>query len=376
MENIISFLKGEKSKNDELLKINKERLSSVTYQIKEIDNMVNELSKNIDTTFEIFSPNAFNKDNNVVEIEKLNYKKGKSKEEIESIKEYIVELEEKKQKIDLALEEIKDIENEMASNVKNTKNLINKEVNKTKDKYSNDLVNILEYQINKDSHFITDTLNKKLKIIENKFALCENFMDMDFNRAKLEMVKLKEDISKLIKSNQSEMFHVKHFQNERLINESISEFIHNYKKNINMKIEYSFIGEDIYESSENVTNVIRIIKEAIDNSVKHSFGTVCNIDVAIDKLNEDEESNENTSAVADMKQINFTLRPEGEYNITVKVTDNGNGFVLQDDKVLVANGLYGISIMKFRAGLFDGSFNIESINGLGTSINLTYVIKR
>lgn len=375
MENIVSFLKGEKVKNDELLISYKEKLNSFVYQVQEIENMINQLSKNIDTTFEIFSPNAYESESNVVEIDKLNYKKIQLNSEIEGIKEYINELEKNKEKIDASLEDINDIEKEMANNVKNTKYLIDREVNKTKDRYSNDLVNILEYQIEKDSHFVTDSLNKKLKLIENKFTLCENLLDIDFNRAKLEILKLKDDISKLIKYNNSEMFHVKHFENERLINESISKFIYDYKKSINMKIEYSFVGVDVEDSYENITNIIRIIKEAIDNAVKHSFGTNISINVLIDKVSSEEDTNEDIPS-ADMQQINFKIKSEGEYVVSIKISDNGHGFTLQDEKVFIANDLYGIAIMRFRTKLFDGKFNIESTNGIGTTVSFTYDIKK
>ena len=375
MENIISFLKGEKVKNDELLITYREKLNSSVYQIQEIENMINQLSKNIDTTFEIFSPNSYESECNVVEIDKLNYKKNQLNTDVNNMKTYLEELEKNKEKIDAALEEINDIENEMASNVKNTRYLIDKEVNKTKNQYSNDFVNILEYQINKDSHYVTDNLNKKLKLIENKFTLCENFMDMDFNRARLEISKLKDDISKLIKINQSEMFHVKHFENERMINDSISKFVNEYKKSINMKVEYSFIGIDVEDNYENIANIIRIVKEAIDNSVKHSFGTTISINVLIDKISTDEETDEELPG-PEMQQINFKLKSEGEYVVSVKVSDNGHGFTLQDDKVLIANDLYGIAIMRFRTKLFNGNFNIESNVGMGTVISFTYEIKK
>ena len=47
MESILAFIKGEKSKNEKSIN---EKINQNLYQIEEIENMVVELSKNIDTT--------------------------------------------------------------------------------------------------------------------------------------------------------------------------------------------------------------------------------------------------------------------------------------------------------------------------------------
>ena len=76
----------------------------------------------------------FDKDNNVVEIEKLNLKKTELNIEIEALRDKLDNLEKQKSKIDASLEEIYDIEKQLANNVKNTKYLIDKEVKKTERK--------------------------------------------------------------------------------------------------------------------------------------------------------------------------------------------------------------------------------------------------
>lgn len=134
MESILAFIKGEKSKNEKSINEITEKINQNLYQIEEIENMVVELSKNIDTTYEIFSPNDFDKDNNVVEIEKLNLKKTELNIEIEALRDKLDNLEKQKSKIDASLEEIYDIEKQLANNVKNTKYLIDKEVKKTEEK--------------------------------------------------------------------------------------------------------------------------------------------------------------------------------------------------------------------------------------------------
>lgn len=378
MESVMSFIKSEKIKNDEDISKTNDKLNSCSYQIEEIDNMVIELSKSIDTTYEIFSPNAFDKDNNIIEIEKLNLKKSELKIEIESLNEKLNELEQTNNKIDESLEEMYDIENQLASNVKNTQYLISKEVNKTENIYHQEITNFLEMQIEKDNHYIKNSIMKKFDSLENKISLCENFIDMDSNRAKLELNKLKDEFANLEKKVNAEMFHVKHDEESGLY-KSISDFIKEYQKLLDIKIDFKYSGIRVSDSTENIINIIRIVKETIDNANKHSNGTIVNVNIIVDKFESEINNSENESSTnmnnSDIHQINFKINNETMYNVNIIVTDNGDGFTLQDDKVLNANNLFGISIMKYRSKILKGTLNIESSIGMGTTVKLIYQIQ-
>ncbi|MDY6329803.1 MAG: hypothetical protein SPL51_09990 [Lachnospiraceae bacterium] len=460
MESILAFIKGEKSKNEKSINEITERVNKNLYQIEEIENMVVELSKNIDTTYEIFSPNDFDKDNNVVEIEKLNLKKTELNIEIEALRDKLEDLEKQKSKIDASLEEIYDIEKQLANNVKNTKYLINKEVKKTEEKNIKKSTLILEQQINKDSHYISNIVKKDIEKVQNKIELCENLIDMDSNRAKLEITKIKEELSYIEKKANAKMFHVKHLDDdsEKIgLYKNISDFIKEYQKKINMKISFNYSGLKILDSKCNIINVIRIIKEAIDNAESHSNGTIININIVIDKINVEEKdyyaddistdgnrldsnqldgnrvdgiqvdnilvdgisvndtenqskdihsinidnidedlkkisdndavSNKVSNIVSninnnidseinngDLHQINFLVGDENRYNVNIVITDNGDGFTMQDDNVLLSNNLYGISIMKYRTSLLNGMIIVDSSLGMGTTVKLVYQV--
>lgn len=389
MESILAFIKGEKSKNEKSINEITEKINQNLYQIEEIENMVVELSKNIDTTYEIFSPNDFDKDNNVVEIEKLNLKKTELNIEIEALRDKLDNLEKQKSKIDASLEEIYDIEKQLANNVKNTKYLIDKEVKKTEEKNIKKSTLILEQQINKDNHYISNIVKKDIEKVHNKIELCENLIDMDSNRAKLEITKIKEELLYIEKKVNAKMFHVKHSDDdsEKIgLYKNISDFIKEYQKKINMKISFNYSGLKILDSKWNVINVIRIIKEAIDNAESHSNGTIININIVIDKINVEEndyytddistDSNQVESEInnGDLHQINFLVGDENRYNINIVITDNGDGFTMQDDNVLLSNNLNGISIMKYRTSLLNGMIIIDSSLGMGTTVKLVYQV--
>lgn len=389
MESILAFIKGEKSKNEKSINEITEKINQNLYQIEEIENMVVELSKNIDTTYEIFSPNDFDKDNNVVEIEKLNLKKTELNIEIEALRDKLDNLEKQKSKIDASLEEIYDIEKQLANNVKNTKYLIDKEVKKTEEKNIKKSTLILEQQINKDNHYISNIVKKDIEKVHNKIELCENLIDMDSNRAKLEITKIKEELLYIEKKVNAKMFHVKHSEedSEKIgLYKNISDFIKEYQKKINMKISFNYSGLKILDSKWNVINVIRIIKEAIDNAESHSNGTIININIVIDKINVKEndyniddistDSNQVESEInnGDLHQINFLVGDENRYNINIVITDNGDGFTMQDDNVLLSNNLNGISIMKYRTSLLNGMIIVDSSLGMGTTVKLVYQV--
>lgn len=389
MESILAFIKGEKSKNEKSINEITEKINQNLYQIEEIENMVVELSKNIDTTYEIFSPNDFDKDNNVVEIEKLNLKKTELNIEIEALRDKLDNLEKQKSKIDASLEEIYDIEKQLANNVKNTKYLIDKEVKKTEEKNIKKSTLILEQQINKDNHYISNIVKKDIEKVHNKIELCENLIDMDSNRAKLEITKIKEELLYIEKKVNAKMFHVKHSEedSEKIgLYKNISDFIKEYQKKINMKISFNYSGLKILDSKWNVINVIRIIKEAIDNAESHSNGTIININIVIDKINVEEndyniddistDSNQVESEInnGDLHQINFLVGDENRYNINIVITDNGDGFTMQDDSVLLSNNLNGISIMKYRTSLLNGMIIVDSSLGMGTTVKLVYQV--
>lgn len=389
MESILAFIKGEKSKNEKSINEITEKINQNLYQIEEIENMVVELSKNIDTTYEIFSPNDFDKDNNVVEIEKLNLKKTELNIEIEALRDKLDNLEKQKSKIDASLEEIYDIEKQLANNVKNTKYLIDKEVKKTEEKNIKKSTLILEQQINKDNHYISNIVKKDIEKVHNKIELCENLIDMDSNRAKLEITKIKEELLYIEKKVNAKMFHVKHSEedSEKIgLYKNISDFIKEYQKKINMKISFNYSGLKILDSKWNVINVIRIIKEAIDNAESHSNGTIININIVIDKINVEEndyniddisiDSNQVESEInnGDLHQINFLVGDENRYNINIVITDNGDGFTMQDDNVLLSNNLNGISIMKYRTSLLNGMIIVDSSLGMGTTVKLVYQV--
>lgn len=371
MDNIINYILNEKEEVE--LKLNKlnETILRYKYNIEEIENSINNLTKNIDTTYEVFSPNSSERNYNLVEIEKLNYKKNDILLEVDSIIDNQKKLSEKKEKIEKVLNDIITVQKNIITDHENAKYILDKEISKNNEKHTEVITKLLEYQINMQNKFINRNIKNDIDLLNNKISLCQNLIDIDSNRAKVELIKLKEDIENINKKVNSKMFHVKHFPEDKTeysIYDEIKEVINDYKKNSEFKFEFNFTGEKINVSYKIIINLIRIIKESIMNSILHSKGNIINVNVVVDNiLNEDIEEKE---SINDIHQINFIVKDINSTTVNIKISDNGNGFVLQEDNVLVSNNMYGIYLMKERAKNINAVLNINSNEGMGTVVTL------
>ena len=376
MNNLVSFLKNEKLNNEENINKLNTLINKMEYDIENIDKKIVEFTKNIDTTYEIFSPNSYDKDYNVVEINKLNKKKQELKENIEKFSSNKKKLINRQKNIELAIDDLDNLRNSLNKNVEETKELIQNQEEKYYKFYSEEITFTLEKQINKDNNIVNKTVSEKLDYLKNKIDLCKNFCDMDVNRAKMEILKLDNDLLSIKKDLNTKMFHVKHFELNNLlyINEEIKSFINQFKKTIDCKIDYKYTGDKIKEKSSNILNIIRIIQESVNNSVSHSKCSKITINLIVEKyMDIISNADTNNEESDDICQINFVIEePKQKYIIIVKITDDGHGFEIQNDNIYMSNNMYGIVLMKYRAEKLSGKFNIQSTKGFGTAVTLEY----
>ena len=86
-----------------------------------------------------------------------------------------------------------------------------------------------------------------------------------------------------------------------------------------------------------------------------------------------QEALANIARHANASQVFISLVRLNESEITLRIRDDGNGFDVQSKNYSVGHGL---SNMRARAEDLDGSFEIVSVPGEGTSINLILPIKK
>lgn len=374
MENIVSFLNGEKRRTEENINKFNDKISQCHFKIEEIEKLKEEISNNIDNTFSVFTPNVYDKDKNEIEIEKLNAKKKEYLNRIQELEKRVENLENKIVKIDEAFEDVENTELQLAESIKGTKKTVSKEVKKTKEENYNEFINILEYEINKCDKYFSNDIEKEISKLSDKISLCNSFVNVDQERTKVELLKLEENINALNRKFNTKMFHVKHFDGSVGIYKQIKDFIDVYNQKLDNKIEYSYNGFKISDSGNRVVNIIRIIKEAIENANTHGGCSKINVSVEIDNLIAENQVNDenNNDSTAEMRELNFIVQDINKFRVNVKISDNGEGFVKQKDNILIENNMYGIQMMKYRSKLINAKFNIESTVGLGTVVTLVY----
>lgn len=451
METVSLFLKNEKRKNDENIIKVKNKISEYYYKIDEIDRLIEEINKNIDKTYEIFTPNGYDKNINEVEIEKLQVKKIDFENKISDLNNRMHFYNERSVKIDEAISDAKKMEEQIIDSFKGAKSKVETEVKKTKKESASEFMKMLDLQMEKDNNIVKEKLKKDIDDISSKLILCDNFVNVDANRTKIELYKIKEVVDSIKKTISSKMFHVKHtetnpefIENVSLL-ETLKEFLNTYD---NIKTDFNYSGPNVDDTINRVTNVIRIIEESINNAINHGCSGVISLNVVVENIGSvrsldtqgfldmsDEDSADNNLKLSDnsnndsdnsnnsdntdvslnisagntdnktdelseldslfaglekpkekiktktkssktkeknMHQINFIIKEENRYRINIKISDNGEGFKVEDNKKYADRGMYGISLMKYRTDLLNGTFNIESKLGLGTTVTLVY----
>lgn len=105
-----------------------------------------------------------------------------------------------------------------------------------------------------------------------------------------------------------------------------------------LQVEVELVGEKLELPAEVKTTLFRVTQEALTNVVKHSG--------------------------ASWADVRLCYCPEG---VRIQVQDNGHGF---DPLDLDANKRYGLMGMRERAALVGGSFNLTSVLGSGTQVEV------
>lgn len=312
------------------------KINKVALEIEEVEQKIVEMSNDMDLAFEIFSPKPKKNDFNRKEIEKLEVRK----EELVSLRDEFVkqcmtveeDIVEVKESLGEEFDEelLYDIDEKKEKTVIGLKILEGQELEKQE----------LATSIN-------ETTNSVLNNLIYKCDMCLKIMDVDPIRAKLEI----EIISKALRDMQDNIknivYQLKPTEYKNIDFElTLERMINLFKINTDMTIMYNILGGKIKLSPVIEMACIRIIQEAVDNSIKYSEGKIINIVVT---YNDDSIMIE---VIDDGKGINFenTISDSGEINSL------------------------GLSMIRERACLLGGDVNILSDTN-GTRITVTVPFK-
>lgn len=193
-----------------------------------------------------------------------------------------------------------------------------------------------------------DSSLQNLTHIIHEIELSSKFIDQDPIRAKLELVSCSQNLKHTVDEIRDTIFNLRPMSFDDLgFSQCIENFVDVCKKQFkDLQIEYE--GDDIDIINKEETNLYlvtlyRVIQEAVFNSLKHS----------------------------EAKKLTLLIRDK-DSKILVDVIDNGKGFLVDNIVKEMDNKEkhFGLSIMKERIYLLNGSIKIDSQLDMGTTIKI------
>lgn len=194
-------------------------------------------------------------------------------------------------------------------------------------------------RIARDLH---DSTVQNLTSLVHKSELCIKLIDIDSVRAKLELNSMSNTLKMVINDMRGIIYNLKPMSLDDL---GLTVTVQRYctklmnLNNIQIKLTANEETKDILPVIK--LTLFRIIQEACTNVIKHAGATL----------------------------IKINIRYE-EHRITVSVKDNGNGFDLNslNNSSTELTNSFGLSIIKERISLLSGTLEINSEDGIGTTV--------
>ena len=206
-----------------------------------------------------------------------------------------------------------------------------------------DLLNRQEMDRKRIANELHDTSVQDLTHIIHQIELAGLYIDVDPTKAKLELAGINEEIRKIIKDIRNTIFDLRPMSFDDLgLKEALEQYIDDLKNRCNIEIEVDMDFVDNYNEEKNLI-IYRILKECINNSVKHAEASV----------------------------IQLVIKDKDD-SLHISVKDNGIGILNKDDRNTEREMQthYGLAIMKERVSILNGKCYINSMRNEGTKIEI------
>lgn len=328
--------------NQEILRLEeydtetKRMFDKYSYHIREINKKKQAVEENFDFAYEAFSP--------ISKMEKMQEDIGKFEKEKDGLmNEQTILLDkikinkEQKEAARKALQELDSLEEKDKQSIK-----------AIKDNYDNIFVlgtEIIERQekerqrIARDLH---DTTVQNLTAMIHKLEFCQQIIDADMIRAKIEMQLMINAIRETVDGMREIIYDLRPMSFDDIgFRETLLRAIEKLQKNTDIKIQFDIKGDICKQTPVYELTILRIIQEAVNNCKKHSQAEKVDISIAYE-----------------------------ENHIIIEIKDNGIGFDLEEKQSRNQCSGYGISMMKERVYLLKGQIDISSEKNKGTEIKV------
>ena len=191
-------------------------------------------------------------------------------------------------------------------------------------------------RIARDLH---DTTVQTLTNLVHRSELCMKLIDTDSIRVKLDLQVMIQCLKEVINDMRCIIYNLRPMSMDDLgLEATLSRYVSKLQKATNIKISYKVSGSLDYLDSVMGLTIYRIIQEATNNSVKHSYASKIEISII---------TNSDTCEIS--------------------IIDNGKGFYI-DENLKDNTNNFGLSIMRERVYLLNGKINIISKCNEGTQV--------
>ncbi len=177
-----------------------------------------------------------------------------------------------------------------------------------------------------------------------KAEICEKMAEVDMDKAIIELKGLKEVVRSCLKDVRRIIYDLRPMSIDDLgLKPTLQKYIESFSQQYNLRIELKIRGEEPQIKDSNIILIVfRVVQESLNNIRKHSQAT---------------------SASVQLECI--------DGNLTVRIKDDGKGFDLSSlGETAADGGGFGVLGMKERVELMEGTFNIDSAIGTGTTVRI------
>ncbi len=183
-----------------------------------------------------------------------------------------------------------------------------------------------------------------------KAEYCEKLMDLEPQKAKVEIKGLKEIVRGNLKDIRRIIYDLMPMSLDDLgLKPTISKLIDDYQRETGIETRLTFVQHQEIKCKKIINlTLFRIIQEGLQNVFKHAQASLATVELVMD--------------------MDF---------VTVKITDNGVGIIQipESNHPINTESGFGIYAMRERIGLLEGTFEIQSNGANGTKLLVSIPLK-
>ncbi|MFZ3171751.1 MAG: sensor histidine kinase [Carboxydocellales bacterium] len=181
-----------------------------------------------------------------------------------------------------------------------------------------------------------------------RVEFCDKLLDFDPGKVREELASLKDMVRNTLKDVRKTIFDLRPMALDDLgLVPALKRYITDYKEKYLLNVNFVFYGKEQRLNPTVEVGLFRVIQEALNNVWKHAQAT--EVSVKLEIINE---------------------------RATAIVKDNGRGFNLEQALANAGRESLGLTSMRERVELLNGTLKIKTVNQKGTEILLTVPLKQ